>query len=148
MASSPWRRGARWLLAFGLWTAFVWTTRIGTLLAEDDLSAGARTLRMTLVLSFTAVAGIALVVWWRTRRRAPTRGEAGLVLAGCAWTIGVWVLRSIQIPLAGHDGGFVIVHWVLAAVSIALAVSVARTTTMPPRHGTAGHRRAEADVTR
>jgi hypothetical protein len=147
-AASSDRRRSVLLSVFGLWTLFVWATRIDNVLADEELVGLDRAVRLGLAISFTVVGVALLVVAWRTRRRPPTRLEAGVVWAGCAWTVLVWVTRSIQIPLAGHDAGFVIVHLVLAVVSIALAVPAARSTTMPPRHGTAGHRRAEADVTR
>ena len=56
---------------------------------------------------------------WRRDRRLP------LLLAG--WTVAVWVVRAVDIAaLSDHDTAFVVVHLVLAAVSIALSVWVAR----------------------
>ena len=59
----------------------------------------------------------------------------------------VWLVRGVQIARADHAAAFIAVHVVLAAVSIALAVATVRPTTLSDRHGTAGHRRAEGDVT-
>ena len=140
-------RPTRWILAFGLWTLFVWTTRIGTALGEDDLSTAARAGRVALAVSFTVV-GLALVtVAGRSRGRDLHPGESRVVRLSAAWTVGVWLVRGVQIALADHDAAFVAVHLVLAVVSIGLAVVTTRATTMPVRHGTAGHRRAEVDVT-
>jgi hypothetical protein len=44
------------------------------------------------------------------------------VVAFAAWTVGVWVVRSIGIWVHDHPVGFKVVHTVLAAISIGLAV--------------------------
>jgi hypothetical protein len=134
-------RGRRLLVAFGAWTIFVWATRVGT--AADEGAWG----RVALAVAFT-VAGLALLaVAWRVHSRRLTAGEVLAVRAAAVWTIGVWLVRGVQIALADHDAAFMAVHLVLGAVSIALAVAVLRASTLPDRHGTAGHRRAEVDVT-
>jgi hypothetical protein len=133
--------GRRLLVAFGAWTLFVWATRIGT--ATDEGAWG----RVALAAAFTVVGLALLVVAWRARGRALTAGEVLAVRLAAAWTVGVWVVRAVQIPLADHEAAFVVVHLVLAAVSVALAIAVVRTSTLGDRHGTAGHRRAEVDVT-
>ncbi len=141
-------RGRPLLLAFGAWTLFVWATRVGTAFEQDDLSGLERVGRVGLALSFTLL-GIALVgVWWSGRHApSPTRAQVAAVRVAAAWTVGVWAVRAVQIALADHDVAFVVVHLVLAVVSVALAVAAARATTLRDRHGTAGHRRAEVDVT-
>jgi hypothetical protein len=140
-------RPTRWIFAFGLWTLFVWTTRIGTALGEDDLSAAARTGRVALAFSFTVVGLVLVTVAWRSRGRGLHPGEIRVVRLSAAWTVGVWLVRGVQIALADHEAGFIAVHLVLAVVSIGLAAMTTGATTMPDRHGTAGHRRAEVDVT-
>jgi len=132
--------GRRLLVAFGAWTVFVWATRIGT--AVDEGAGG----RAVLAAVFTIVGLSLLAVAWRARGRALDRIEILAVQAAAVWTVGVWVVRGVQITLADHDAAFVVVHLVLAVVSIALAVLTVRATTLPDRHGTAGHRRAEVDV--
>src|SRR5215203_4660477 len=101
--------GRRLLVAFGLWTLFVWATRVGTAFEQDDLSDLARAGRVGLALSFT-------------------------------------VLGVVLLAVADHEAAFIVVHVVLAVISIALAVVTVRATTLRDRHGTAGHRRAEVDV--
>ena len=133
--------GRRLLVAFGLWTVFVWATRIGT--ALDEGATG----RVVLAVSFTLVGLAVLAVAWRARGRVLTSGEVVAVRVAAAWTVGVWAVRGVQIALADHEAAFIVVHVVLAVVSIALAVATVRTTTLSDRHGTAGHRRAEVDVT-
>lgn len=131
----------RWLVAFGAWTLFVWATRIGTAVDEEAWD------RVVLAVVFTVVGVGLLALAWRARGRALTGGEVRLVQAAAVWTVGVWVVRGVQIALADHEAAFIVVHVVLAVVSIALAVQTVRTTTLGDRHGTAGHRRAEVDVT-
>jgi hypothetical protein len=139
--------GRRLLVAFGAWTLFVWATRIGTAFEQDDLTGLDRVGRVGMAVSFTLVGLGLLVVAWRARGRLLTSGEVRAVRVAAAWTVGVWAVRGVQIALADHEAAFIVVHLVLAAVSIALAVATVRTTTLSDRHGTAGHRRAEVDVT-
>ena len=54
------------------------------------------------------------------------------------WTIAVWVVRIPTMALGDHDVAFVVVHGVLAVVSVVLAVLAWRAT-LPVRHGTARH---------
>ena len=110
-------RGRRLLVAFGAWTVFVWATRIGT--ALDEGAEG----RAVLAAAFTVVGVGLLALAWRARGRVLDRGEVLAVRAAAAWTIGVWVVRGVQITLADHDAAFIAVHLVLAVVSIALAVA-------------------------
>jgi hypothetical protein len=59
-----------------------------------------------------------------------------VVLALAAWTTGVWVVRSIGIATADHDGAFIAVHLVLAVISIGLAVlAVREVSTVPVSRG-------------
>ena len=139
--------GRRLLVAFGAWTLFVWATRIGTAFEQDDLSGLDRVGRVGMAVSFTLVSLALLAVAWRARGRLLTTGELLVVRAAAAWTVGVWAVRGVQIALADHEAAFIVVHLVLAAVSIALAVATVRATTLSDRHGTTGHRRAEVDVT-
>ena len=98
------------------WTVFVWTTRIRNVLGDDELDSGAKAGRVALSLSFTLLAG--LVVWAALRHRDRLR-PAVLLLAG--WTVLVWAVRSIGIVGGGHSTAFVVVHLVLAVVSIGLS---------------------------
>ena len=137
----------RWLIGLGAWTLFVWTTRIDNVLSQDDLTTAGRAARLVLALSFTVVGVALLAVAWRARGRSVKWVEALVIGVGCWWTIGVWVLRGVQISLSDHDAAFILVHALLGIVSIALAAVVLRSTTMPLRHGTTGNRRAVDDVT-
>jgi hypothetical protein len=117
-------------LALGVWTLLVWTTRIGTIWGDDDLTDGERWGRTGLALSFTA---LVLVVGLAVYRRLPWRGLAVKALAG--WTIGVWLTRSLGIATGDHDAAFVTVHLVLAAISIALSILAVREESRAPVAG-------------
>lgn len=103
-------------------TLLVWTTRIRNIWTDDSLTTAGQLGRTALSLSFTAFALAVGWAWFRVRRGAPVgAGAAQLVRAFAVWTVGVWVVRAVQIALAGHDTAFVLVHTALAVVSIALA---------------------------
>jgi hypothetical protein len=109
--------------AVAAWTLLVWTTRIGTIWGDDDLSTAARMGRLALALSFTALAVATLVLLLSHR---PALVAVVRVLA--AWTIVVWSVRAVGIALGDHSAAFVVVHLVLAVVSVALAVAAVRRT--------------------
>jgi hypothetical protein len=107
--------------ALVVWTFFVWTTRIGNIWGDDALTAGEKWGRTGLALSFTV---LAIAVAWALWRRPAWLRTVVLGLAG--WTVAVWAVRSVGIALGDHGAGFITVHLVLAAVSIALAVLAVR----------------------
>lgn len=108
-------------IALAAWSLFVWTTRIGNIWRDDALSTGERWGRTGLALSFTV---LALAVGHGVWHRAGWRPAVTKVLA--AWTVAVWVVRSVGIAGGGHEAAFVAVHLVLAAVSIAISVAAWR----------------------
>lgn len=102
-------------------TFAIWTTRIGNIWSDADLSDGDKWGRTALALSFTILAaavGVALV------RRSAWGPMAVLVLSG--WTIGVWITRSVGIARGDHDSAFIAVHLTLAVVSCALSAVAVR----------------------
>lgn len=103
-------------LVLSVWTVLVWTTRIRNIWTDDDLTTGGQVWRTALAGVFTLFA-IATVVAWRRGRGAPR-----LVRAFAVWTIGVWVVRAVQIGLADHGVAFKVVHTALAVVSTGLAL--------------------------
>ena len=103
-------------LALAAWSLLIWTTRIRNIWTDDELSSGEQWGRTALALSFTV---LALVAGHAVLRGTAWRRPA--VLALCGWTVAVWVVRSIGIATADHDGAFIAVHLVLAAISIVLA---------------------------
>jgi hypothetical protein len=99
------------------WTLFVWTTRVGNIWRDHALDAGQKLGRTGLALSFTVLAVVALVAWVQRRSWLT---PAVFVLAG--WTTAVWIERSVGIALDHHSAAFVIVHVILAVISVALSV--------------------------
>ena len=98
--------------AFAVWTLLVWGGRIRNAVADAD-GAGP----VVLAVTFVALAVAALV----------TRGDRRAVLALAAWTVAVWGVRGVDIALlSDHETAFVVVHLVLAVVSVALAAAATR----------------------
>jgi hypothetical protein len=116
------------------WTLFVWGTRIGTIWSDDDLDAVARVGRTLLVASFLVLAALTVAALVRKDARLAT-----VVRTFAVWTAGVWVVRMVAMATGDHSTGFVVVHGVLALVSVVLA-GLAWRATLPARHGTASHR--------
>jgi hypothetical protein len=114
-------------LALVVWTLFVWTTRIRNIWGDDALTGGEKWGRTGLAMSFTVLALAAgHAAWHSTSWRTP------VVKVFAAWTIAVWVVRSIGIATGDHDSGFIAVHLVLAVVSIALSAAAVRETAKTP----------------
>lgn len=94
-------------LALALWTLLVWGGRIRNAVTGDEGVAP-----VVLAAAFVTLAVAVLA----------TRGHRATVCGLAGWTVAVWVLRAVDIALlSDHDAGFVVVHLVLAVVSIALA---------------------------
>lgn len=109
------------MIALAVWTLLVWTTRIANIWRDAELDDGERWGRIALALSFTVLAlGLAHAVY----HRSSWRDLAVKALAG--WTIGVWLVRSAGIVTGDHAAGFVVVHLVLALVSITLSLLAIR----------------------
>ena len=125
--------GARaWVLALVAWSLLVWATRIDNILADESLDGGGQAWRIALSMSFVV---LAVAAGWRWRRRGGLAGRPVVARALAAWTIVVWVVRGIGITLGDHDLAFIVVHLVLAVVSIVLGAIVLRTLsarTAPP----------------
>lgn len=108
-------------------TVAIWTTRIGNIVRGDE-SGGAKAVSAALAVVFTAFAVVTLLRWWK---RSPAL--AATVRAFAGWTVAVWVVRLAGIATADHGAAFVVVHAVLAAVSVALAVAAVREVRARPR---------------
>lgn len=112
-------------LILSIWTLLVWTTRIGNIWNDDSLTTSGQISRTALSLSFTVFGVVTLVAVIRARSKEWS-GLKIWVAVFAAWTTGVWVWRAIDIAVSDHEVGFVVVHTVLAVVSIALAVVAVR----------------------
>lgn len=105
------------LLIFLAWTVLVWTSRVRNVLADDDLSTGGTVWRLGAAVLFVVLAGAVVV----TRRAAPARAAAVLGTL-VVWTVGWWTVRGIGIIVDDHELGFTVIHTLLMAVSIGLAM--------------------------
>jgi hypothetical protein len=113
-------------------TLLVWTTRIRNIWTDDELTTAGQLGRTALALVFTAFAAATILLWLRARRDRSVDGAPTLVRAFAAWTVAVWVVRGTQIALADHDTAFVVVHTLLAVVSIGLALWADRSARRVP----------------
>ncbi|MDH3704749.1 MAG: hypothetical protein OES57_01705 [Acidimicrobiia bacterium] len=104
-------------VALPAWTLLVWVPRIRNIWVDEALSVPGQLLRTTWAVVFIGLAIGALWLAWRHARSA-----VGWWRVFVIWTVGFWVVRGVQIAVAGHDAGFVAVHTVLALVSIGLAL--------------------------
>ena len=105
------------VVAFAAWTLLVWGGRIRNAVADAD-GAGP----VVLAVTFVALAAAVVV----------TRGDRRAVLTLAAWTVAVWIVRGVDIALlSDHRTAFVVVHLVLAVVSIALAAAAVTSARRP-----------------
>lgn len=114
------------LIAFVVWTVFVWANRISNTLRSDE-STGAKTFSTVLsvvMLAFAAGVVVVLIKNWKTQ---VSGGGAKVLMAAAALTVVVWLIRVPQILMTDHgdkDPGFKIVHVTLGVVSVVLAALV------------------------
>lgn len=115
--------------AFVAFTAFVWVQRLVNLAAGDESAVVVSTALSVVLLALAAATAVGLVAVWRAGWPAPPGWVAGVWRTAAAVTVVVWAVRAVQITVAWRSFGFVAVHVVLAAVSIALAVGTWRAAT-------------------
>lgn len=108
---------ARWTLAFGAWTVFVWGTRIRTAVGDDDMAGAAKAAVVIWALALV-IAGVTVIV-----ARRPE-----VVRAVLALTVASWAVSAVSMLTGGRGVAFVAVHLTLAAISIALGVAAYRST--------------------
>jgi len=106
---------------FAMWTTFVWVNRIYNIVAKDggdgvDLARAVAFVVLGVVVAVVAVGPFGPAVVHRV-----------VSIAGWA-SIALWVTRIVTIPMGDYSVGFVVVHLVLGAVSVALALWAMRTT--------------------
>ncbi len=115
-------------LVFGGWTLFVWVGRLRNLLAEPGSVFDASRWSLVGSVAFSVLGAVVVIAGLLA---VADRGLASVgrsilgpaVVGLAALTIGVWVLRAVDIAIGDHSIGFIAVHLVLAAVSIGLAVA-------------------------
>jgi uncharacterized membrane protein YhaH (DUF805 family) len=133
------------LLAFVVWTAYVWASRIVNALGSDTESSGEKVFSvvLSLVLLALTVGVVAVVV--RSWKAPLTAGGAKVLAAAAGVTIVVWLIRVPQILMTDHGPdvngtAFNIVHTLLGAVSIGLAALVWQVARPALRSGGDGRR--------
>jgi len=111
----------RWTIGFACWTLFVWVGRIRNVVADESLEGADLAWRLGLATTFIVLGAATLAAVWRaSQRRSP--GLLRIVRPAAVITVVVWVVRAGGILLDGsHDGGFKVVHTVLAIASCILA---------------------------
>lgn len=114
--SLPPRRGPVVVAILAVWTLGVWASRVYLIVARN----GGDGVDLARAIAFVAVglAVAAVAVGLVVGPRATT-----VVTVACWASILLWATRIVTIPMGDHPAGFVVVHLVLAAISIALAVA-------------------------
>ena len=112
------------LIAFVLWTAFVWGNRISNTLRSETESTGAKTFSTVLSVVLLAFAAAVIVVAVRAWKSPLSAGGAKVLMVAAAITALVWLVRVPQILIADHTVAFKIVHVALGVVSVVLAALV------------------------
>jgi hypothetical protein len=118
------------LLVLAGWTLFVWGQRVANVLGDDALDGGEVAVRLALAGSFVVLA-VAVAVGVLLAGQTRPRGLAALVRLLAGWTVVVWAWRAIDIAAGNWSVAFVVVHLVLAVVSVVLAVLAWRAVTGP-----------------
>ncbi len=112
----------------------MWLTRVSNALRDDDLGVAGTLGALAVAVSFLTLAVVVVVAALR-RRDLLFRS----VLALTVWTVGVWAVRMVDIAGGDHGVGFVVVHLLLAVVSVA-ACLIALLQLAEDRRGFVGRR--------
>jgi hypothetical protein len=116
--------------AFLVWTIFVWgIVRVRNIMGDADLTGSERTWPLVLAASLWVPAAVLLIVLVVTliRKKPFAKGATvGVAVLG-VWTALVWMVRAFDIALiSNRELPFILVHLVLAVISVGLAVLAAR----------------------
>jgi len=114
------------LLAFVLWTVFVWGNRISNTLRSEE-SASSKTFSTVLSVILLAFAVAVIVVVAKAWKSQISLSGAKVLMAAAVLTVVVWLVRVPMILMADHgdkDPGFKIVHVGLGLISVVLAALV------------------------
>lgn len=114
------------VVAFVVFTVFVWAQRLVNIAQGDETDVRLSVALSVGLLGLGALSGLALVmVGWAGWPATPPVAAVVWRVAAVA-TVAVWVVRAVQITLDWRSPGFVVVHLVLALVSILLAAGLWR----------------------
>lgn len=120
------RRAWLTVVGFALWTLVVWATRIDNVASDEELDTAGKVARMALAGSFIGLAVVSLARAGRGRRQGLSPRTIYVIGPFAVWTVLVWVVRSAGIVVDDYGAAFKVVHTVLAAVSIGLAIAAVR----------------------
>lgn len=111
-----------------LWTLFLWVSRLRNAFADDELIGSERRVALTVAGVFVVGALVvgALVVRRRINAQRLTDADEALIAGFAVASIGWWLVRAVQIALADHSVGFIIVHVILGGGTIAFAALTLR----------------------
>lgn len=114
------------VLVFGSWNALVWLGRVRNIVSDDGLSGGSKALWMVPALVFGVGGAVAVGAWWKAGTSAQAPRWALAVAAVATASLLYWPIRTMAMLFASHGAAFVLVHLVLAVVSMLLAGAVLR----------------------
>lgn len=103
------------------WTTFVWIARIKNAVGDDGMSAGGKVIAVITALAFLGAAGALAYVHVRSHPGA-RRAAAAFALVSIVY----WLIRAATIVVRDHPIGFIVVHTLLALITVGLGVWVLR----------------------
>lgn len=123
--------------SFLIWTVFVWgIVRVRNIMGDAELSSSERTWPLILTATLwvpAAVLLVSLVVALIRKRPFAQAATIGVAVLG-VWTTLVWMVRAFDIALASNrELPFIVVHLLLAVISVGLAVAAARALRPQPK---------------
>jgi hypothetical protein len=123
--------------SFLIWTVFVWgIVRVRNIMGDAELSSSERTWPLILAATLwvpAAVLLVSLVVALIRKRPFAQAATIGVAVLG-VWTTLVWMVRAFDIALASNrELPFIVVHLLLAVISVGLAVAAARALRPQPK---------------
>ena len=132
MTTSLPRTSSLWALA--AWSLFVWVSRVRNIAVDDVLVGSDRVVRYVLSGSFVVLGAALAVGLVMARGTVELPGWVRATASVLAfYGIVTWLFRGIDIALGDHSVGFIIVHLVLASVTIGLSLWVLRSLKYPWR---------------
>ena len=105
--------------ALAAWSVVIWLTRLRNVFNDDALSSGARAAWLVPVVLFILGGLVCGLAWWKGRGELPRP-----IALFCLISSLYWLVRVVFVLIDHRSVGFVLVHLVLAAVSVALAALV------------------------
>jgi len=123
--------------AFLIWTIFVWgVVRVRNIMNDPDLSSSERTWPLILAATLWIPAAALLVTLLVTLIRKQEFAQPLKIVVAVlgVWTTLVWMVRAFDIALTSNrELPFIVVHLLLAVISVGLAVLAARSLRPEPK---------------